>query len=55
MNGQPSSQVRPVTSDEERVMRTVLAAIRQVRHGHVQILLQDGKVVQIDRLEKERL
>lgn len=45
---------RAVTPDEDRVLRSVLTAIRQVRYGYVQIVLQDGKVVQIERLEKER-
>lgn len=44
-----------LTADEERVLRCVLAAIRQVRHGYVQLVCHDGRVVQIDRLQKERL
>jgi hypothetical protein len=31
------------------------AAIKRVRHGVVQIIIQDGVVVQIDRTEKQRL
>lgn len=55
---QPRDSTRSLgilTAEEERVLRTVLSALRQVRFGHVQILLHDGKAVQIDRLEKERL
>jgi hypothetical protein len=33
----------------------VLRAIRSVRHGHVQVIVQDGRVVQIDTLEKRRM
>lgn len=40
---------------ETRVLQAVLTAMRQIRYGHVQIILQDGKVVQIERLEKQRL
>ena len=31
------------------------AAIRSIRHGVVQIVIQDGVVVQIDKTEKVRL
>jgi hypothetical protein len=31
------------------------AAIRSVRYGVVQIIIQDGVVVQIDKTEKQRL
>jgi len=44
-----------LSADEERTLKVVLSALRQVRFGHVQIVLHDGKVVQIDKLEKERL
>jgi len=51
----PPSPLEALTADEERVLRSVLAAIRQVRHGYVQLVCHDGRVVQIDRLQKERL
>jgi hypothetical protein len=31
------------------------AAIRSIRHGVVQIVIQDGVVIQIDKTEKLRL
>lgn len=31
------------------------AAIRSIRYGVVQIIIQDGVVVQIDKTEKQRL
>ena len=43
------------TADELRVLREVLAAIRAVQHGTVSLILQDRRVVQIDRTEKRRL
>lgn len=43
------------TADELRVLSEVLAAIRSVRHGTVALILQDRRVVQIDRTEKRRL
>ena len=45
-----------VLSDEEtRVVHTVLAALRRVRFGSVHVVVQDGRVVQIETTEKTRL
>jgi hypothetical protein len=43
------------TREESAVLSRVLVALRQIRHGHLQIVVQDSRVVQIDRTEKERL
>ena len=43
-----------LTADEDRVVRAVLASLRRIRYGSVQIAIQDGRVVQIDTLEKQR-
>ena len=49
-----SEQTAP--SPRERALLTeVLRAIRGVKHGYVQIIVQDARVVQIDTLEKKRL
>ena len=40
---------------EQTVIEEVLRAIRQVKHGYVQLIVQDGKVIQIDTTEKRRL
>lgn len=50
----PVSLQKGLSAEEKRVLQSILGAIRQVRHGYVQIVLHDGRVVQIDRLEKER-
>lgn len=58
MTERPGDPARPpwnLTAEEQCVLKTVLIALRQIRYGHVQIVLHEGKVVQIDRLEKERL
>jgi hypothetical protein len=43
------------TPDERRVLAELLAAIRRIRHGSVEVHIQDGRVVQIDTVEKRRL
>jgi hypothetical protein len=44
-----------IDSEETQVIRLILRAIREIRYGSVQIVIQDSKVVQIEKLEKIRL
>ena len=39
---------------EKKVILQILEALRSIRHGYVQIIIQDSKVVQIDKTEKLR-
>jgi hypothetical protein len=43
-----------LSPEEERVVRALLAALRRIQHGSVQVVVQDSRVVQIDTLEKMR-
>lgn len=40
---------------EEETIREILRAIRDIKYGSVQVIIQDGRVVQIDKTEKLRL
>ncbi len=42
-------------TDNGDLVRQILTAIRGIRHGQVQIIIQDSRVVQIDKTEKLRL
>ena len=44
-----------LSPEEERVVRALLAALRRIQHGSVQLVVQDSRVVQIDTVEKMRL
>lgn len=44
-----------LTAEEEEVLVKVLDALRQIKFGYIQITIQDNRVVQIDRTEKQRL
>lgn len=44
-----------ISPEEATVVEQVLEAVRQIKFGYVQITIQDGRVVQIDRTEKKRL
>jgi hypothetical protein len=52
MSAAASTEATPA---EQAVLREVLHAIRKLRHGSVQLIVQDGRVVQIDTIEKKRL
>ena len=44
-----------VSGREKEILAEVLRAIRKLRHGYVQVIVQDGKAIQIDTMEKKRL
>jgi hypothetical protein len=54
-----AAAVRPdpvgLTADELEVIRRVRDSLRSIRFGTVLIVVQDGKVVQIETAEKIRL
>ena len=41
--------------DDAKLLEEILRAVRSVSYGHVQIVIQDSRVVQIETLEKKRL
>ncbi|MBZ4655337.1 MAG: putative small protein [Peptococcaceae bacterium] len=49
--------VEKVTKEQHdaQVWKRVLEAVKSVRYGSVTIIIQDGRVVQIDKCEKIRL
>ncbi len=38
----------------ESMVKEIIKAINQVRHGEVTIIVQDSKVIQINKIEKRR-
>jgi hypothetical protein len=44
-----------LSPEEEQMVRALLAALRRIQHGSVQLVVQDRRVVQIDTVEKVRL
>ncbi|HKX24778.1 MAG TPA: DUF2292 domain-containing protein [Actinomycetota bacterium] len=47
--------IEGVSEEEERVIRQVLDVLRRIDYGTVLLVVQDGKVVQIEMAEKFRL
>ena len=39
----------------EVLMSSIFSAISDIRHGSIKIYIQDGKVIQIDKLNKLRI
>lgn len=50
-----ASADRALTAAERVVVVEVLASLRRLKHGTIQLAVQDGKVVQIETTEKKRL
>jgi hypothetical protein len=48
-HGQPRQQ------PPQEVVTAILEALKGMRYGQVTIIVQDGHVIQIDRVEKRRL
>ena len=55
MNTEVRQSGRPDLSEDGEIVRQIIEAIRSVRFGQVQIIIQDSRVVQIDKTEKVRL
>ncbi len=41
--------------DDDLPVNEIIKAIKGIRYGYVQIIVQDSKVVQIDKTQKTRL
>jgi len=55
MNAEASpSRITDYSADTD-VVRQIIEAVQSVRFGQVQIIIQDSRVVQIDKTEKVRL
>lgn len=39
----------------ENILKEIVNALKEIKFGYVQVIIQDSKVVQIDRTEKIRL
>ncbi len=55
MNAQITALRRDPLAEDGEIVRQIVQAIKSVRHGQVQIIIQDSRVVQIDKTEKLRL
>jgi hypothetical protein len=44
-----------LTAEEQQVLQNVAAILRRIKFGTVVLVVQDGKVVQIEMAEKFRL
>ena len=40
--------------EDEKLLFQILKAIKSIRYGYIQIVVQDSRVVQIDKTEKIR-
>jgi hypothetical protein len=52
---QPDEDFAPLSKDEQEVILQVVKLLRKLSYGTVLLVVQDGKVVQIEMAEKIRL
>lgn len=52
---EPLARRLDLTNDEEEVIATLIAILRRLQHGSVQVIVQDNRVIQIDTVEKLRI
>ena len=55
MNPVRQSAAAPEEEELRRVEREILRSLREIRFGSIEIVIHDGRVVQIERREKLRL
>ena len=55
MNTERHHSTKQGLSEDAEVLRQIIEAVRSVRFGQVQIIIQDSRVIQIDKTEKVRL
>ena len=55
MNGTPIAAGLAGRPENDEIVEQIVKAISSMRYGHVQIVIQDSRVVQIDKTEKVRL
>jgi hypothetical protein len=53
--GSTHEQLAALTEDEREVLARVAEIVRKIQFGTVVLVIQDGKVVQIEMAEKFRL
>jgi hypothetical protein len=51
----PAEEFSPLTEEEQAVILQVVQLMRRLKFGTVLLVVQDGKVVQIEMAEKIRL
>ncbi len=51
----PASAAADALPDEAELTQAVLAAAKGLRWGSIEIVLHDGRVVQVSRTEKKRI
>lgn len=43
------------TPNDEKYLEEVRKSVNQIKYGSITLIVQDGKVIQIDKTEKKRL
>jgi hypothetical protein len=49
------SETKKTTELDSKVLQEILNALQGLRYGSVEITIQEGKVIQVERKEKKRI
>jgi hypothetical protein len=52
---QPETTAPPAQDAQAAALQTILDALRGLRFGSVTVTVQDGVIIQVERLEKKRV
>ncbi len=55
MDLRPSADALSEDNHPDVVLQEIIKALRDLQFGQVTLIVQDGRIVQIDRMEKRRL
>ncbi len=55
MDTTTSSSPLPEGADHDLTLQAILDALRGLRFGSITVIVQDGVIVQVERIEKKRL
>ncbi|MBI3909828.1 MAG: YezD family protein [Armatimonadetes bacterium] len=55
MNDKPSQRSHSAQAPSAIPLEAIQEAVESIRYGVVQLIIQDGRVIQIDKTEKIRL
>jgi len=55
MNSTASNDSTATADNDNAPLQTILEALRGLQFGSVTLIVQDGRIVQVERIEKKRL
>jgi hypothetical protein len=55
LSSRDDEEIDDLTTDRDNELERIRQAVRGIRFGEVRVIIQDGLIVQIERVEKQRI